>query len=206
MEAQTPVWLHGWETSKLAILLNSRHRSRSSNEVEVKYTTNGVVLEILIARGVLVDQDVHSIRVEEQDAVRTGGAVLQVEGVSSVEIRVGRNAVAVLIPHRADVVGRLQAERIGMLAQTVQVRVHRQAGAKAKVLRLEDERRWGGVEDDLAGSGAGDVEGEWAGCVAEFEVAQLRWDCTSGAWEDGFGDLVDLVALVLDEDMNAVRW
>lgn len=125
--------------------------------------------------------------------------------MSSVEVRVGRDAVAVLIPHRADVVGRLQAERVGMLAQPVQVRVRRQASAEAKVLRLKDKRRWGSIEDDLTGVGAGDVEGEWARCVAELEVAEVRWDCASGTWEDGFGDLVDLVALVLDEDVNAVR-
>lgn len=66
--------------------------------------------------------------------MRPGGTVLKIEGVSAVEIRVGRNAVAVLVPHRADVVGRLQTQRIGMLAQAVEIWVRRQAGAQAKVL------------------------------------------------------------------------
>jgi hypothetical protein len=190
----------------LAILLHSGHRSRTGNKVEIKHATNGVVLEILVARSVLVDQDVHAIGVEEQDTMRARSTVLKVERVSSIEVGVGRNAIAVLIPHRADVVGRLQAKRVGVLAQTVQVRVRRQAGAEAEILRFEDERCRRGVEDDLAGFGAGDVEGEGVRGVAELEIAQLRWNCASGPREDGFGDLVDLIAFVLNEDMNAVRW
>lgn len=66
-------WL---ETSKFTVLLHGRHRSRSSNKVEVEYATNGVVLEILVARSVLVNQDIHSIGVEEQDTMRTCRTVL----------------------------------------------------------------------------------------------------------------------------------
>ena len=103
----------------------------------------------------------------------TGGSLLQVERVSSVEIGVAGNAIAVLVPHRADVVGRLKTQGIRMLAQAVQVRVRRQAGPEAEVLRLEDEGRRRSVKDDLARLGAGDLEGEGVCRVGELELARL---------------------------------
>jgi hypothetical protein len=84
--------------------------------------------------------------------------VLQVEGVRSVEIGIAGNAIAVLVPHRADVVGRLEAERVRMLTQAVQVGVRGQACPEAEVLRLEDERGSRGVKEDLTSSSAGDFE------------------------------------------------
>lgn len=123
VETEAPVWLHGREASKLTILLHCCYRSRPSNKVKVEHATNGVVLKVLVARSVLVDHDVHAVGVEEEDTMGARGTVLQVEGVRSVEIGVVGNAIAVLVPHSADVVGRLEAQRVRMLAQAVQVGV-----------------------------------------------------------------------------------
>jgi hypothetical protein len=63
-----------------------------------------------------------------------------------------------------------------MLTQTVQVRVSRQAGPEAEVLRLKDERRRRSIKEDFASFGAGNVEGKWIRRIAEFEVARLGSD------------------------------
>lgn len=91
--------------------------------------------------------------------------LLEVEGVITVEIGTVGDGVGVLVPKRADIVGRVEAEGVRVFTKTVQVRVIGQGGAQAEVLRLEDERGSRGVKEDFTRVAARDSKGEGIGFV-----------------------------------------
>lgn len=165
---QTPVGLHGGRTGDGAVLLDGFDGGAAREEVEVEHAAEGVVLEVLGSLGVLVDHDVHAVGVEEEDGMGAGSAVVQVEWVRAVQVGVVGDAEAVLVPEGADVLVRLEVEGVGVLAETVQVGVGGELGAQAQVLRLEDQRGCGGVEEDFVG--ALDAEAEGRCGVFELEV------------------------------------
>lgn len=200
--AQSPVGLHGGGSGDGAVLLDGFDGGLAGEEVEVEDAAEGVVLEVLGALGVLVDHDVHAVRVYEEHAVGARRAVVQVEGVRAVQVGVVGDAEAVLVPERADVLVRLEVEGIRVLAESVQVGVGGQLGAQAQVLRLEDKRGRRGVEQDFVA--ALDAEAEGRCRVFELEVRGGGGRGARGAGEDGFRDLVDLVVFVLDLDVKAV--
>ena len=68
----------------------------------------------------------------------TGGTVLKVNGMVSVQIRVVGNTVRIPGPHGAGIVVCRQTEAVGVFAEAVDVRVRREGSLYADVLRLED--------------------------------------------------------------------
>ena len=93
--------------------------------------------------------------------MRAAGAMLEVHGVAAVQVRVLRYAICVARPQRARRIGRVEPERVRVLAKPVDVRCRRKCRLHAKVLRLEDERVRRGREEHLARARAGNVEREW---------------------------------------------
>lgn len=85
METEGPVGDLGGCADDLCVLARDldRIRGAASQEIEVDHSSDDVVFER--RAGVrLIDLDVHSIRVEEEHAMRTGGAMLEVDRVVSV--------------------------------------------------------------------------------------------------------------------------
>jgi hypothetical protein len=136
--------------------------------------------------------------------MRATFALLKVQRVAAVEVCPRRNGVAVAIPERANVIGGVESEGVGVLAEAEQEGVIGKASPQAEVLRFENEGRRGGVEQDFVRIGAGDGEGEGLLGVIELEVASACRAAAARSGNDGLRDLIDLVALILDLDMEAV--
>lgn len=129
--------------------------------------------------------------------------LLEVERVAPVDVGSGRDAVVVVVPERADVVGGVEPEGVGVLAEAVQEWVFREVRPQAEVLGFKDQGRSRGVEEDLLRVGTDDGEGEGLLGVLELEGARVRGGAPLRSRDDRLGDLVDLVPLVLDLDMQA---
>ena len=99
MQAESPVRIFGRQTNKLSVLASNRGGVglASGEEVEVKDTTDDVVLKSRLLAVGLVELDVHAVGVEQQDTVRAGLAVLLVDGVGSVEVGGVGNAVSIAV-------------------------------------------------------------------------------------------------------------
>ena len=132
-------------------------------------------------------------------------AVLELHRVGAVQVGAGGDAVGVAVPEGADVVGGVQAEVVGVFAETVQVWVFRQRSTEAEVLVLEDEGCCRGVEEDFLIGLAGDLEAEWALLPGEGEVGVVCGN-TIGFWalEHSVGDLVGRQRSILDLDVKAL--
>ena len=82
-----------------------RIRGATSQEVEVDHSSNDVVLERCSGgAGILVNLYVHSIRIEKEDAMGTGGTMLEIDGVVSVQVRAIGNTIGISGPKGARVV------------------------------------------------------------------------------------------------------
>ena len=68
----------------------------------------------------------------------TGGTVLEVNGVVSVQIRIVGNTVGISGPHGAGIVVGWQTEAVGVFAKAIDVGVWREGCLHADILRLED--------------------------------------------------------------------
>lgn len=160
MQTKRPIWHLSWCPGDLRVL--PRHLSRialtAGQEVKVEYAADNVILESSTVT-VSANLHVHSGRTEEKDAMRgTTGTMLEVHRMVPVQVRSGRDPIRVTGPQRARRVGRVEAERIRVLAEAVDVRRGRKLRLEAQVLRLEDERVARGREEHLACAGARDVE------------------------------------------------
>lgn len=204
MEAQPPVRRHGRAARNLGVLLDDGGGRLAGKEPKVEHAAERVVLEVLAAVAGLVNDHVHAVGVEEEDAVRAAVPVLEVDGMRAVQVGARGDAVAVLVPERADVARRVEPEGVRVLAEPVEVRVLRQLGAQPHVLRLEDERRRRRVEEHLVRVAAADLEGKGRRRVVEPEPVCRCRRRAAGPREDGLGHLVYLVVLVLDLDVEAV--
>lgn len=71
VRAKAPIWHHGGKTRKSRVLDSDFLGRRTSKEVEIYNTSQGVVFEIL-ALGI-IDLDIHTLRASKEDTV---GAVL----------------------------------------------------------------------------------------------------------------------------------
>jgi hypothetical protein len=205
VQAKAPVGHHNGQASDFSILLADLRRSLTSHEVEINDTTKDVVLEVLLT--VLdVNLDIHAGAGQKEDTMSAALAtVLEVDGVSSVEVCASWNSVRVTVPEGADVVGCVQPKTIRVLSQTVQVRVLRKRSAEAEVLVLEDEGGRGRVEEDFFIRLPGDLEAEWALFPGEVEFRVVGRDAV-GLWtgEDVVGDLVGGQWGIFDLDMEAL--
>jgi hypothetical protein len=90
-----------------------------------------------------------------------------------------------------------------MLSSSIEVGIVRERSAQTNVLILEDEGRGRGVEENVAIAAALDGEGEWRECVVEDQLAGVvAGSRANWAFEDGFGNLVDLLGSVFNEDVK----
>ena len=69
MESQSSIGNGHRQTSNFSVLLGNFNWRRSSQEVEIENTTNGVVFQVLLAVGILVNEDIHTVGVEEEDSM-----------------------------------------------------------------------------------------------------------------------------------------
>lgn len=88
------------------------------------------------------------------------------------------HTVRITVPQSASVVCSIEAERIGVLPQAVQVGILRQIGPQSQVLALEDNGRACCVEEHFTRALSHDGEGEWALHELEDKLGRGR-RCTS---------------------------
>jgi hypothetical protein len=134
--------------------------------------------------------------------------VLEVNGVVAVQVRPIRHATRITAPHRAGEVIRWEAEGVGMLAETVDVRVLREVGRQAEVLRLKHEGVLAGGEQHLVVLGADDFEREGRGCVGKLDGRFGGRDSArhSETGEGRFGDLAAVLSRVGDFEVDSCFW
>jgi len=146
MQAKRPIRHLGRRPDDLCVL--PRHLGRvglaSSQKIKIKHAADDVILERSIgAIRIRTKLDVHAGRAEEKDGVRAApgtGPMLKVNRVAAVQVRAARDAVCVARPQRARRVDNVEAERLRVLSEAVDVRVARQRRLEAEELRLKDER------------------------------------------------------------------
>ena len=117
---------------------------RSSNEVEVQDTSNDVVLEVLTTS--VVNEDVHAIGVQQENTMRSVASVVEVDGVRSVEVLALRGTIGISGVDGPCVVGAVEHEVVGVLTETVQVRLLWEMSLEIHILAFEDQFLTGGVE------------------------------------------------------------
>lgn len=88
----------------------------------------------------------------------SSGSMFEIDGMVPVKIRADRESERIARPKCECGVGCRKMERIGVLPQTVDIRIIRQAGLDSKILRLENERVRRRVEEHLFRGSA--VDGE----------------------------------------------
>jgi len=82
-----------------------RIRNAASQKVEVDHSSDDVVLKRCSGSArILVDLDVHSVRVEKEHAVRTSGTMVEVNGVVSIQVCVVGNSIGIPGPKGAGIV------------------------------------------------------------------------------------------------------
>lgn len=133
----------------------------------------------------------------------TTSPMLEIDGMASVEVGHSWDVRRLSIPKGSDVVVGLEAERVSMLSQAVEVRVLRQLSSQPDILRLKDELRSRGVEQDISGAGPRDCKRKWACRVGELQGSSTR--VTPIIWWRGqhrFGNLIYLAIRIIDLDMQ----
>ena len=141
METETPVGLHGGSADDFGVLLDNLWRARPSKKVVVQDATKDVVLEVLPSLLSFVDEDIHAIRIHEEHSMSTARSLLHVDWVAPVDVGARGNAVVIVVPERADIVGGVEPKGIRVLAQTIQVRIVWKVRPQAEILGFEDQRR-----------------------------------------------------------------
>jgi hypothetical protein len=198
MQAKRPIRHLGWSANDLCVLpcRLCRVGLATSQEIEIEYATDDVVLErgSARARALAPNLHVHARRAAEEDGVRAAvRTVLKVHGVHAIQVRALRDAIRIARPQRARRVLRAEAERLRVLAEAVEVRRGRERRLEAQVLRLEHERvPRARREEHLARARARDVEREGRVRVRELDLRR-RWRRVGvgrGLREDRVGDLV----------------
>ena len=138
METERPVRNFCGCSNNLGVLPShlSRVRRTSSKEVEIQNTSNDVILQTRPG-GCLVDFDVHSVGVQQEDSVCPRRAVLKVNGVVPVQVTSGRYSVCIARPERARRVRGWEAETVRVFSETIDVCIVRQIRFHTQVLRFE---------------------------------------------------------------------
>ncbi len=146
MQAKRPIRHLSRRPDDLCVL--PRHLGRvglaSSQKIKIKHAADDVILERSIGTiRIRTKLDVHAGRAEEKDGVRAAprtGPMLKVHRVAPVQVRAARDAIRVARPQRPRRVDHVEAERLRVLSEAVDVRVARQRRLEAEELRLKDER------------------------------------------------------------------
>jgi len=116
----------------------------SSNEVEIQHTSDDVVLKVLTIS--VVDVNVHTVGVQQEDTVCSVASVVEVDGVRSVKVLALRGTVRISGVDCPCVVGAVEHEVVGVFTETVQVRLLREMSLEIHILAFEDQFLTGGVE------------------------------------------------------------
>jgi hypothetical protein len=143
----------------------------SSNEVEVQDTPDDVVLEVLATS--VVNVDVHSVGVQQEDTMGSVASVVIVDGVSSVEILALWSPVRISGVDRPCIVGAIEHEFVGVFTETIQVRLLRKMSLEVHVLALEDQLLTSGVEKNFSGGRTRDGERKRVRLEIEFKLGVL---------------------------------
>lgn len=81
--------------------------------------------------------------------MRTRLAMLKIERLGTIQVCAFGDTVTVLVPDGAGVVRGVEAERVRVLAEAVQIRVVGEVGPETNVLGFKDQGCSGGVEEDF---------------------------------------------------------
>ena len=202
MESKGPIGDLGGSADDFCVLARHLHgiRSAASKEIEVDNSSDGIVFEGCSGSG-LVDLHIHAIGIEEEHAVRTGGTMLDVDGVASVQVGVIGDTVSIPGPESAGIVVGRQTETVGVFAEAIEVRTLGEVCLYADVLRLEDYGMALGGEENLLCFGSEDGEGKGFGAVVELYFVLLSWLCR-WARNNRLRDLIALDSGVGDCDVN----
>lgn len=130
--------------SDLGVLSGDISWGGTSNEVEVQDTPDDVVLEVLTTS--VVNVDVHSVGVQQKDAVSSVASVVKVNGVRSVKVLALRSAVRISGIDCPRVVGAVEHKLVGVLTETIQVRLLRKMSLEVDILAFEDQFLASGIE------------------------------------------------------------
>lgn len=135
------------------------------------------------------------------------GAMLEVNGVRAVKVLVVPDA-AISSPKGPSVAIVRHAKRVEVLPETIKIGVFGERCLESEILRLKDEVRGGGVEENFSCRGPGDLEGEWRIRVLKRQQVILLGDIRRRfrARKQRFGYLVPLALDILDQNMKAVVW
>lgn len=174
---ESPVGHGGRPPNQRRVLINHRQRRSSGEEVKVDHTTNN-----LIRQRISSVKHVHPITVQQQNAVRRGGAAavpqIHVHRVRPVQIRIEINGRYVGSVESVRIVGvELDPFGLSVLPQTVQRSILGQLRRDLDVLVFEHEIavRVGilgpRVENDVAGGFPSYGEAERVGFVREDQLA-----------------------------------
>lgn len=133
-------------------------------------------------------------------------SVVKIDWVSAVKILALRRPVGIAGVNRPSVVGRVQHERVTVLAQSVQMRVLWQVCLEIDILTLEHQLVARGIEEHLTGVSPRYGEREGVSVEFELELGVLRGTplTKTGAWEDTVWNLVDRVVGVQDLDVESI--
>lgn len=162
MEPEAPIWHHGGLADDVAVLPSNVDWARASKDVEIDDPSDHVVFEIL-PRGIAANVEIHTIAVQHEDPMGLTGAlaVLEVDGVVSVEVGSWRDQVGISRPQCANVVSSWATERVGVFSKSIDIRITRKRSAKSDILGLENEGHSRSVKDGLPAICALDGEREW---------------------------------------------
>lgn len=116
--------------------------------------------------------------------------------------------VCITIPERTRRVGGVEAERVAVFSEAIDVRLTRELGLEPKVLGLEDESSCRRVEEDLAGRPSGDLERERRRRVRELDVRRgfIDGGADCRPRKDGARDLIPNAVGVGYFDMYPVSY
>ena len=134
-------------------------------------------------------------------------SVVNVGGMSAIQIRPCWYAVRISVPDCSRVIGRVQPKGIRVLTQTIKVRTVRKRSTEIQILRLEYKRSARSVEEGLAISSC-NGKAEWGFIVCKAKFGALS-RCVSGrGWprENGLRDLIDCLILVFNKNMKTFCW
>jgi hypothetical protein len=148
VEPKRPIRDLGREAGNPRVLLSDLDRRRTSKEVKVENSANGIVFQGGFV-ALIAELDVHAVGVQEEHAVCTSGAVFKIDWVHAVQVCTRWDAIGVPRPHSTGSILGRKAEGLCVFAQTIDVGIERKRRFDAKVLRLEDDRESGSVEEHL---------------------------------------------------------
>lgn len=190
--------MHSRQSNNLGVLSRDILGGRTGHEVKVEDTSDDVVLQDTV-----VNLDIHTIGVQQENSMGTGLTVLKVDGVRSVKVGVVGNSEGITVPQGSGEVGGGELEGLSVLSKSIDVGVLRSLGGKTNVLILEDESS-SGLENLLSGRSTRDRESEGVLLDVEDDVGVLQSLLSSGTRDSDLGDLVALVLGVGDLDVNTL--